>query len=152
VAAIVGPTQILLIKETTKPTPHFFKLVSETCEPDEPVLNALWGGLREEAGLELSVERDGDGKVTRVVDERVSVQELLSPHTVEGHHSHTRYFYGVVAKSDALIHSLSGKHLTGDKNEEIDTQAFSLRELEAMVDLLPKHRELILQLREPATT
>ena len=142
VAAIIGETKILLIKERTKPTPHYWKLVSETVEPGEPILNALWGGLREEAGLILNVRRI-NGQVVEIIDERLKVAKQLIPsHMVAGHFPHQRHFWGLLT-TDEVVMSLSGQQLTGDINEEIETMAFDLAELEGVVDLLPKHRELI---------
>ena len=151
VVAIVGKTKILLIKETTKPLPHFWKLVSETVEPGEPILNTLWSGVQEEAGLELGVRRE-DGEVVDFVDDRADVVEACPPHWVpHKYRPHTRYFYGIIT-SDAIIQSLSGQHLIGDENEKIETQAFDLAELEGMVDFIPKQRELIEKLRQKAST
>ena len=45
--------------------------------------------------------------------------------------------------SDDIIMSLSGKHLAGDVRREIETMAFDLSSSKKMVDLLPRHRELI---------
>ncbi len=147
VAAIIGRSKILLIKEVTKPIPHYWKLVSETVEPSEPILNALWRGLGEEAGFVLDVERDGDGIITDFIDDRISLHKLLEPHEVQGWLPHTRHFYAAIT-SDELILSLSGKTLHGDKNEIIETHAFGISELEGMADFLPAHRALIQSIRK----
>ncbi len=150
VAAILGETKILLIKETTKPTPHYWKLISETMEPGEPILDALQRGVSEEAGLELEVRRSSDNTVAEIIDGRVKVaQQLIRSHVLEKPRPHRRHFWGILT-SDEVVMSLSGKHLTGDVNEEIDTMAFDKADLEKMVDLLPRHRELIMQLKQPA--
>lgn len=152
VAAILGETKILLIKERTKPLPHYWKLVSETVEPGEPILDALQRGVGEEAGLKLEVRRGTDGKVIEITDQRLNaVKQLAASHMIAGKFPHRRHFWGLLT-SDHVVMSLSGQQLTGDVNEEIETQAFDLAELETMVDLLPKHRELIQQLKQPART
>ena len=150
VAAIIGEEKILLIKETTKPLPHYFKLVSETLLDGEHILNALCRGVAEEAGLKDLGTRAPNGQVVEVLDPRLkAVKMLVRSHMLMKPVPHRRHFWGLVT-TDELIMSLSGKHLTGDENEEIDTYAFDLSELEGMVDLLPQHRELIMQLKQPA--
>ncbi len=146
VIAIMGEKKILLIKETTKPRPHFWKFVGETVEPGEPILNALWGGVREEAGLELEARRVG-GKVVEIIDPRIKVtRQLLPPHWVQSHTPHKRHFWGLMT-TDEVVLALSGKHHTGDVNEEIDTLAFDLSELDKMPDFHPQHRKLIGELQ-----
>jgi ADP-ribose pyrophosphatase YjhB (NUDIX family) len=148
VAAIIGETKILLIKETTKPTPHYFKLVSETLLEGEPILNALCRGVAEEAGLKDLKVREVNGQVVEIIDPRLTaVKQLIPSHMLVKPSPHRRHFWGLMT-TDEVIMSLSGKHLTGDVNEEIDTMAFDLSELEKMVDLLPKHRELINQITQ----
>ena len=145
VVAILGETKILLIQETTKPKPHYWKLIAETLEPGEPILNALWGGVREEAGLELSVRRL-NGQVVEIADGRLkAAKQLLRSQWVQSHFPHHRHFWGLLT-TDEVVQTLSGKHLQGDKNEEIDTMAFDLADLEKMVDFHPVHRKLIEQL------
>lgn len=142
IAAILGETKILLIKEITKPIPHFWKLVSETVEPRESILAALCRGVEEEAGLKLET-RQANGTVVEIIDPRIrSAKQLAPSHMVQGKYPHRRHFWGLLTTDDVVM-SLSGKHLTGDVNEEIDTMAFDLFELEVMVDLLPQHREII---------
>jgi ADP-ribose pyrophosphatase YjhB (NUDIX family) len=146
VVAIIGETKILLIKETTKPLPHYWKLVSETLLQDEPILNALNRGVGEEAGLKDLEVRELNGQVVEFTDPRLkAVRQLIRSHLVSKPQQHRRHFWGLMT-SDEVIMSLSGKHLTGDVDEEIDTMAFDLSDLEGMMDLLPKHRELIKQI------
>lgn len=147
IAAILGETKILLIKETTKPTPHYWKLISETVEEGESILSALVRGVGEEGGFNLEVRTSG-GQVVEITDQRLkAARQLVPSHLVPKPQPHKRHFWGLLT-TDAVICSLSGKHLTGDVNEEIDTLAFDLSELETMVDLLPKHRELIKQVTQ----
>lgn len=148
VAVIVGRTKILLIKETTKPTPHFWKFISETLEPDEPVLNALWGGLKEEAGLDLKVRHGPSGDVVEFVDERARVVELCEPHLVYSRGgTHTRHFFGVET-TDEVVMSLSSQKLVGGYNEEIETQAFNIAELDSLPLFHPHHRELLRSIKK----
>lgn len=148
VATIIGETKILLIKETTKPTPHYFKLVSETLLEGESILNALCRGVAEEAGLKDLKVREVNGQVVEIIDPRLkAARQLIPSHMLMKPSPHRRHFWGLVT-SDEVIMSLSGKHLTGDVDEEIDTMAFDLSELDKMVDLLPKHRELINQITQ----
>ena len=150
VAAIIGEKKILLIKETTKPLSHFWKLVSETLLDGESILNALRRGVGEEAGLNDLKVREIGGQVIEIIDPRLkAVKQLIASHMLTKPTAHRRHFWGLVT-SDDVINSLSGKHLTGDVNEEIETQAFDLSDLEGMVDLLPRHRELIKQIPEGA--
>lgn len=150
VVALIGETKILLIKETTKPLPHYYKLVSETLLDGEPILNALCRGVAEEAGLKELETRMLNDQVVEILDPRLKAVKMLIPsHMLMKPTPHRRHFWGLMA-TDELIMSLSGQHLTGDVNEEIDTMAFDLSELEKMVDLLPKHRELIQNLLQPA--
>lgn len=152
VVAIIGETKILLIKETTKPEPHYWKFVSERLKNDrfgrlEPILNGLRAGVAEEAGLVLEARFEND-EVREIIDPRVKAyRQLLRSHVLPHPRPHRRHFWGVCV-SDALIEQLSGKNLTGDVNEEIVTQAFSLQELEKMVDFLPGHRKLLEELKE----
>jgi ADP-ribose pyrophosphatase YjhB (NUDIX family) len=142
IVAILGETKILLIRETTKPLPHCWKLVSETLGKDEPILDGLCRGVDEEAGLRLEV-RLTNGKVFSVTDPRIIVvAELVPSHMVPSEVPHRLHFWGLLT-TDEVVMSLSGRHLEGDTNEKIDTMAFNLSELEAMDDLLPPHRELI---------
>ena len=143
VVAILGETKILLIQESTKPLPHYWKLVSETLGKDEPVLEGLCRGVYEEAGLQLQVRYGVHGTITEVIDPRVQCLKPLVPsHMLPSQIPHRRHFWGILT-TDEVVMSLSGKHLEGDTNEQIDTMAFNLDELGTMVDLLPTHEELI---------
>lgn len=146
VVALLGETEILLIRETTKPRPHLWKLVSETAEPGEPILNTLWGGVREEAGFNMKARLNERGEVVGIIDPSVvAVKELAPPEWVSGRGvraPHWRHFWGVLT-TDHVIKRLSGKHLSGDENEEIDTQAFPLASLQTLPDLLHQHAEMI---------
>jgi hypothetical protein len=146
VVAIVGETKILLIKETTKPLPHYWKLVSETMEPNEVIARAICRAVEEEAGLKLDIPPSSGGTtINLATDARVKgLTQFVPPHMVSGRFPHRRHFWGILT-TDKVVMSLSGKHLTGDSNEEIDTMAFNIYELDGMVDFLPQHRELILR-------
>jgi len=145
VAAIIGETSILLIKEVTKPTPHYWKLVSETVENGEPILDALQRGVAEEAVLKLEV-RLANGQVVEIIDKRINVARQLVPsHMLWKPTTHRRHFWGLMT-TDEVVQSLSGQKLTGDKNEEIETKAFPLAELGKMAEFrefLPHHDKLI---------
>ena len=152
VVAVIGETEILLIRETTKPKPHYWKLISETAEPDEPILNTLWGGVREEAGFEMKAERDEKGKVVKIVDPHVkAIKELAPPEWVSsGRAPHWRHFWGILT-TDHVVTRLSGKHHSGDENEEIDTHAFPLAGLHTLPDLLRQHVEMIRNIPQHAS-
>lgn len=150
VAAIIGESKILLIKETTKPTPHFWKLVSETLLPDESILDGLCRGVAEEAGLVGLEGRKINDQMVKLTDPRLKVAKQLIPsHMVQRPTPHRRHFWGLLT-TDKVVMSLSGQRLTGDTNEKIETLAFDLAELEDMVDLLPRHRQLIEQIPQGA--
>src|SRR3989344_3360054 len=142
VVAILGQTQILLIKETTKPLPHYWKLISETVEPGEPILNAVWGGVREEGGFEMKAEYDTGGKVIKITDPNVvQVKELNQREWGEGRIPHWRHFWGVVT-TDHVISRLSGKRLSGGPDEKIETLSFPLARISSIPDLLRQHAEM----------
>lgn len=150
-AAILGETKVLLIKEVTKPTPHFFKFPAETVEPGESILSALKRGVEEEAGVKDLQVRYSGGDIVEVIDSRFKVvRQLMAPHWVHSHYYHKRYFWGLLT-TDVFVKSLAGQHLFGDKNEEIYTAVFDLAELDKMMDFHPQHRELIKQLAHAPT-
>ncbi|MSR70641.1 NUDIX hydrolase [Candidatus Kaiserbacteria bacterium] len=144
VVAVVGQTEILLIRETTKPLPIYWKLVSETVEPGESLLNAVIGGIREEAGFkDIAVEYGPDGKVKKVIDPRIKrVVEFGGREWIKSRYPHWRHFFGILT-TDEVIKGLSGKYHKIDESEEINTQVFSLNSLHTLPDLLRQHAELI---------
>ncbi len=149
VVALMGETQILLIKETTKPAPHYWKLIGETVEPGESLLNALIGAVREEAGWNdkngipnIGATYEG-GKVTAVTDPRIKrIVQFGEKERVEARCWHWRHFFGVLTTDD-MVKKLAGAHLSVDADEEIETQMFPLAMLETLPGLMRKHEELI---------
>ena len=145
VVAILGETKILLIKETSQLLPHYWKLVSETLNTDESVLDGLCRGVDEEAELKLETLRV-KGSVVKITDPRIRVvKKLVRSHMVATRIPHRLHFWGLLT-TDQVVMSLSGKHLANAENEIIDTMAFNISELDGMRDFHPHHRELILSI------
>ena len=145
IVALFSPNLILLIKEPTKRPPIMFKLLSETFERGEPILNAVCGALSEEAGMgTLRAERDRSGKVERVTDARIKrLMQLLEPEWLpHGRAPHWRHVWGALT-TDEIIKSLAGKVLEPEDNERLETHAIELAGVTEIPDLLPAHREIL---------
>jgi hypothetical protein len=147
VVALFSANHILMIKEPTKRLPHYYKLLSETFEPNEAALNALWGAIREEAGLELEVKRNDLGEVDEITDKRVSVyKQVFEPEWIETRRPHWRHFWAVMTMDEVIL-SLDDKRLNPEPDEVLLTLArpFSTHLLTDEETLQP-HRELLRRL------
>lgn len=143
VIILFSPRKILLIKETTKPRPHYLKLPSETFEPGESAMDALWAGLKEEAGFDVEVKRNKDGHIIAFTDPRVQkIQLMLPPEQVKSYHPHMRNVWGVLT-TDEVIDSLDGQDLKPAENEQMTTHATLLSEVKNHPEIMPLHRELL---------
>lgn len=143
--AVMGETLILLIRETTKPLPHFWKLPGETVEKGEPIINAVLGAVREEACFaDLCTGIDPSTKTLKANDPRVhAVKELAPPEWVESRRPHWRHLWGVLT-TDEVIKSLSGRHFSHPtEKEEIDTGAFPLANFEYIPNIMRTHVQVI---------
>ena len=143
IIALVGSTLVLLIKEITKPAPHFLKLISEKLHKDEPLKQAVCRAVQEEAGLENLQLYEREGGVLETADDRIlSIEVLVQPEELLGRNPHWRYVY-VLRCDDGLVASLAGKRLVGDADEIIDTYACKLHNLHMLPGILAPHRQLI---------
>lgn len=150
VVALFSTERILLIREKTKPEPHYWKLLSETIEPQEPILSAVWGALEEEAGMQkLRCIRDRDGEVIKIQDPRIlNIRELLPKEWVKRTRKpHWRHIWGALTTNEVIM-DLSGEFLNPEPDEELETRAFMLANVYNEEFLLPHHRDILMRIAQ----
>jgi hypothetical protein len=149
--ALAGKTLVLLMKEISKPAPHFLKVSSETMEPGESIEHTAISGLMEEFGMrDLKTEVTG-GLITKITDPRIaSFEEVGERKWIEARRSHWQHRFLAVARDDDVIRGLADKLIVvkqdSEPDERIETTAKTYAELDELFregKLLRSHTEFI---------
>ncbi len=129
----------LVIRNRLKTNP-LWKFIGETLEPDEPILNAVVAGAREEADFEIPAVWQA-GVVTKAGNEQIIVKEVRPKRWLETRNPHWQYFYKVLMP-ESTLQGLSGKVIKADLDVEFETKAVEKFAPDYMPGFLLPHRDL----------